>query len=119
MTGQLSDYPLAELIREISALNLSGALRLSRERAKVVIYFALGETIYAASNLRAYRLPECLKRWGALPEQQLARAQDTTSDLEFGDALVKSGALSPEALNELIARQVSEMLCHALLWTDG
>jgi curved DNA-binding protein CbpA len=119
MTGQLSDYPLAELIREISALNLSGALRLSRERAKVVIYFATGETIYAASNLRAYRLPECLKRWGALPEQQLERAQGTTSDLEFGNALVESGALSHEALNELIARQVSEMLCHALLWTDG
>ena len=119
MTGQLSDYPLAELIREISALNLSGALRLSRERAKVVIYFAAGETIYAASNLRAYRLSECLTRWRALPGEQLARAQGTTTDLEFGDALVDFGALSRDALNELIARQVSEMLCQALLWTDG
>jgi curved DNA-binding protein CbpA len=119
MIGQLSDYPLAELIREISALNLSGALRLSRERAKVVIYFAAGETIYAASNLRAYRLPECLKRWRVVPEQQLAHAQGTTTDLEFGEALVDSGAISRDVLHELIARQVSEMLCHALLWTDG
>lgn len=119
MTGQLSDYPLAELIREISALNLSGALRLSRERAKVVIYFATGETIYAASNLRAYRLPECLKRWRALTEQQLALAQGATSDLEFSDALVDAGAFSRDVLNELVARQVSEILCHALLWTDG
>src|SRR5205085_3450151 len=119
MIGQLNDHPLAELIREISALNLSGALRLSRERAKVVIYFDAGEIIYAASNLRAYRLPECVRRWGALTEQQLARTQSAVSDLEFGNALIESGALSTDALNELITRQVSEMLCHALLWLDG
>jgi curved DNA-binding protein CbpA len=119
MTGQLNDNPLAELIREISALNLSGALRLSRERVKVVIYIDAGKIIYAASNLRAYRLPECVRRWGALTEQQLARTQSTVSDLEFGNALIETGALSTDALNELITRQVSEMLCHALLWLEG
>jgi curved DNA-binding protein CbpA len=119
MIGQLNDYPLAELIREISSLNLSGALRLSRERAKVVIYFDAGELIYTASNLRVYRLSECVRRWGALTAEQLTRTQSATSDLEFGNALLESGALSRDALNELMTRQVSEMLCHALLWLDG
>jgi curved DNA-binding protein CbpA len=119
MAGQLNDYPLAELIREILALNLSGALRLVRGRAKAVIYFDAGTLIYAASNLRAYRLSESVRRWGALTEQQLALTQGTSSDLEFGNALLESGALTREAFNELVSRQVSEMLYHALLWLDG
>lgn len=119
MAGQLIDYPLAELIREISALNLSGALRLARERAKVVIYFDSGKLIYATSNLRAYRLSECVRRWGALTEQQLAYTQGASSDIEFGNALLESGSLSQDEINELVAHQVSDLLCHALLWQDG
>jgi len=119
MTGQLDEHPLAELIREISVLNLSGALRLFCERAKMVLYFDSGEIIYAASNLRAFHLWECVRRWGVLTNEQLARVQSKTSDLEFGEALVDAGMLSRDALNELATRQVSEMLCHALLWIDG
>src|SRR5918912_222108 len=119
MTGRLNEHPLAELIREISAEGLSGALRLSRERAKAVVYFDSGEIIYAASNLRAYRLPECLRRWETLSDEKIARAQAKTSDMEFGLALIGAGDLSREALDELTARQISEMLCHALLWTTG
>ncbi|HEX8843791.1 MAG TPA: DUF4388 domain-containing protein [Pyrinomonadaceae bacterium] len=119
MNGQLNEHPLAELIREITAEGLSGALRLSRERAKGVIYFDSGEIIYAASNLRAYRLPECIRRWGTLTEQQLARAQGKASDQEFGAALVETGQLSRDLLADLVAHQVSELLCHVLLWTEG
>jgi curved DNA-binding protein CbpA len=119
MTGQLNEHPLGELIREIYDAGLSGALRLSRERAKAVVYFDSGEIIYAATNLRTYRLSECVRRWGVLNEQQHSRVQEKTSDLDFGAALVEIGVLSRESLDELIAQQVSEMLCHALLWMDG
>jgi curved DNA-binding protein CbpA len=119
MAGQLNEHPLGELIREIHAAGLSGALRLYRERAKAVVYFDSGEIIYAASNLRTYRLSECVRRWGVFDKQQLPIVQETMSDLDFGAAMVKSGALSRESLGELIAHQVSEMLCHALLWIDG
>jgi curved DNA-binding protein CbpA len=119
MAGQLKRHPLTELVREISAAELSGALRLVREQARTVIYFDAGEIIYAASNLRAHRLNEAVRRWNILSEQQLAGIQAKTSDLEFGTALVDAGTISRETLEELVARQVSEMLCHALLWTDG
>jgi curved DNA-binding protein CbpA len=119
MAGQLKIHPLTELIREISAAALSGALRLTRERAKAVLYFNAGEIIYAASNLRAYRLVESMKRWNVLGEQQLANVQANTSDLELGAALVEAGALSREMLDTLLERMVSELLCHTLLWTDG
>jgi curved DNA-binding protein CbpA len=119
MAGQLKNHPLTELVREISAAELSGALRLAQERARTVVYFESGEIIYAASNLRAYRLSECVRRWDVLSEPQLAGAQGKTSDLEFGSALVAAGAVSRETLEALVARQVSEMLYHTLAWTDG
>lgn len=119
MAGQLHEHPLAELIREISAAGLSGALRLSRERAKIAVYFDTGELIFAGSNLRTYRLYECMRRWGLLEEQHVARARQSASDLEFGSRLVEIGTLSRGALNDLMARQVSEILCHILLWRDG
>lgn len=119
MSGQLNKHPLAELLREISGESLSGAVRLARERAKAVVYFEAGEVVYAASNLRAFRFAECARRWNLLTEAQLGGVGEGTSDLEAGAALVSSGALSREALDAVTTRQVSELLCHALLWTDG
>src|SRR5438128_5109777 len=68
MQGQLSEHPLAELIREINNTGLSGALRVSHDRAKVVVYFETGDLLFAASNLRAHRLREVLKRSGIADE---------------------------------------------------
>jgi curved DNA-binding protein CbpA len=119
MAGQLQRHPLTELIREISAGGFLGALRLARERAKAVVYFDAGEIIYAASNLRVYRLSESVRRWNILTEPQLAGVQRETPDLDFGAQLVETGAISREMLNALEARRVSEILCQMLLWTDG
>ena len=119
MKGQLSEHPLAELIREIAAADLSGALRLARERVKAVVYFEAGEVIYATSNLRLHRLSECVRRWGVVTKQQLAAVPEGIRDVEFGLALVATGALSQQALEELFARQVADVLRPALLWTDG
>ncbi|HEY0377605.1 MAG TPA: DUF4388 domain-containing protein [Pyrinomonadaceae bacterium] len=119
MAGQLQKHPLAELVREISSESLSGVVRLARERAKAVVYFDAGEVVYAASNLRAYRFSSCARRWNLLTEAQLASVGETTSDLEAGAALLASGAVSREALDALTTRQVSELLCHALLWIEG
>ena len=119
MSGQLNKNPLAELVREISGESLSGAVRLAREKAKTVVYFDAGELVYAASNLRAFRFAECARRWNLLTETQLDAVNAGASDLEAGAALVASGELGQEALDTLTTRQVSELLCHALLWTDG
>ena len=47
MNGQLSEQPLAELIREISAKSLAGRLQLQHGRVKVVVYFDSGALLYA------------------------------------------------------------------------
>jgi curved DNA-binding protein CbpA len=120
MNGQLSEHPLAELIREAIDAHLSGALRLARERIKAVIYFDAGQVILAASNLRAQRLADSLRRWGLVAAEQLARAgADRQPDPELCAALVRSGALSEADIPKVLARQVIEILRPALLWIDG
>jgi curved DNA-binding protein CbpA len=118
MQGQLGEHPLAELIREIVAAGLSGALRLNRERIKAVVYFEDGELVFAASNLRAHRLREFIKRNGLAPAQ-IENFPPKASDHELASALIQGGHLKPEALTVIRAKQVSEVLMASLLWTEG
>jgi len=118
MEGKLAEHPLAELIREITATGLTGALRLARERAKVAIYFESGKLVFATSNLRAHRLREVAKRNG-LSEAHLAQFPISATDEELAAAMLKTRALEPETLASIQASQVSEVLRLALLWIDG
>lgn len=119
MVGQLSEHPLAELIREIADAKLSGSLRLARERVKVAVYFEDGTMIFAGSNLRSHRLPEFLQRNRILSEQQLAGLPGTGADDELARALVERGLLTSPAVAEARGNQVSDVLRLALLWIDG
>jgi curved DNA-binding protein CbpA len=118
MDGQLNEHPLAELIREVAVTELSGALRLARERAKVAIYFQDGELVFAASNLRAHRLREIVKQCG-LADAQMSDLPARTSDDELAEALVESSRVTAETMTMIRSKQVSDVLRLALLWTDG
>jgi curved DNA-binding protein CbpA len=120
MNGHLRERPLAELIREIIAAKLSGALRLARERVQAVVYAEAGQIVFARSNLRVHRLAVCLHRWGVLAEDKLsAHLTEFMSDAEASAALVAAGALSADSLAKLLARQVTDVLRPPLLWTEG
>jgi curved DNA-binding protein CbpA len=119
MNGQLFEHPLGELIQEIAAAAFSGSLRLSHERVKVAVYFEQGGIVYATSNLRQHRLSECARRWGIVAIQQLASARENVPDIQLGLELVAKGDLTVEEFEELLARQATEVLRPALLWTKG
>src|SRR5437879_7266005 len=116
MEGQLSEHPLAELIREGINEKLSGALRLTRERVKVAVYLGEGAVIFAASNLRAHRLSEILKHDPSLKNLKLDGLPTTHSDDQLSAALVKRGLLTSETLRGIRQRQVTDVLRVALLW---
>ncbi len=118
MEGKLAEHPLAELIREIKATGLAGALRLARERAQVAIYFEAGQLVFATSNLRAHRLREVAQRNG-LTEAHLAEFPVKLPDAELAAAILKSRVLQPETLTAIRAKQVSDVLRLALLWVEG
>ncbi|MEP6706080.1 MAG: DUF4388 domain-containing protein [Pyrinomonadaceae bacterium] len=118
MNGQLSEHPLAELIREIASVPLTGALRLERERVKIVVYFDAGEIVYATSNVRTHRLGEALKKCGVLNDALIARFGGK-GDADLADALLSQGLMQRSALDKIRGQQVSDVLRLALLWTDG
>jgi curved DNA-binding protein CbpA len=116
--GQLQQNPLAELIREVAEKGASGALRLSRSRAKAVIYCEDGRVVFAASNLRSHRLLEFLKRSQILNEGQIGELTENITDEELLELLVRRG-IKPDTLNGIRANHVSEILRAALMWTEG
>jgi curved DNA-binding protein CbpA len=115
MEGRIAENPTAELIREMVASGIFGALRLARDRAKIVLYFEKGHLIFAASNLRAHRLREQFEQKG-INDSQL---QSQVPDQELIDHLTRKGKLSAETLSAVRANQVADILRVALLWTDG
>ena len=118
MNGQLSEQPLAELIREISAKSMGGRLQLQHDRLKAVVYFNKGELLYAASNLRQLRLREYLLKAG-INEAALARYDERQPDLELAKILTQDHLLSASAAEQIQTRQVTDVLRLALSWTEG
>ena len=118
MNGKLAQNPLAELIREIVSVELSGALRLARERARIIAYFDAGELVLAVSNLRPHRLREVLKRNGFTAEQ-LRQVKDTESDTDAAAVLLNLGMLTEQSLQKFRSSQAADVIRSALLWTDG
>lgn len=120
MNGQLRDHPLAELITEISAERLSGALRLARARVKAIVHFDDGQIAAARTNLRLHRLDESLKRWEAIAAAQLdALVAKEMTDAQAAAALIAAGAISKDELRKFQVRQTEDTLRPLLLWTDG
>src|SRR5687768_12506299 len=97
MNGQLSHQPLAELIREILSKSLGGRLRLTHERVKVAAYFDNGNFVYAASNVRGFRLREYLQKGNLVSEQDLTQFNDRVSDFDMIKVLCEQKLLSSEA----------------------
>jgi curved DNA-binding protein CbpA len=119
MKGKLVDQPLAELIRELSVKSLSGTLRLEHERVQTAVYFENGQIVYAASNLRTFRLREYITKRGVVSESVLARFESNLSDLDLAGALAASGTLRQKDIDALLAILVGDALRVALLWTEG
>jgi DnaJ domain/Domain of unknown function (DUF4388) len=119
MKGLLSEQPLAELIREISAKSVGGRLRLEHERVKVVAYFDNGNCLYAASNVRKLRLREYLQKSNLVSDQDLKQFKDSVSDFDLIKVLCAQSLLSPNAAEQVQTRQISDILRLALLWTEG
>jgi curved DNA-binding protein CbpA len=119
MNGQLSEHPLAELIREISSKSLGGRLHAERDRVKVVAYFDRGEFLYAASNLRTLRLREYLKKSELVSEVDLAQFNERVSDIDLVKVLCAQKLLSPSAAKQVQTRLAADVLRLALLWTEG
>lgn len=119
MNGQLSEQPVAEIFREIGTKFLSGRLRLEQQRIRVAVYFKNGDFLYAASNVRSFRLREYVVKSNLVPEQELARLDDKSSDFEFATALSTKNLLGTNTVEQIHSKLVSDVLRLILMWIEG
>ncbi len=119
MNGLLSKNSLVELIWEIKSSFMGGALRLTCEKYKCVIYFSEGDILFATSNVKAHRLRECLLKWNLASAAQLAPIDAGLSDSDFSNRLLELKLLDVPTLERALARQLEEVLKPALLWAEG
>ncbi|HKO98202.1 MAG TPA: DUF4388 domain-containing protein [Pyrinomonadaceae bacterium] len=119
MKGNLTDPPLAELIREISSKGLSGTLRLTYERAQGAIYFDKGQVVFAASNLRNLRLRIYLEKLPSVTPNELEKLPKNLPDLKVLDALRSEKIITVEQADALLRAMVTDVLRVVLLWPTG
>lgn len=117
--GKLQEQPLAELIREISDKGLSGSLRLEHDRLQTAVYFAEGQLIYAASNLRTLRLRDYLVKHGVVSDADQTKLNNGLSDLALAQALTSDGTLRQKDIDALLIVLVTDVVRVSLLWRDG
>jgi curved DNA-binding protein CbpA len=94
-------------------------LRLENERVKVVVYFENGRFVYAAANLRTLRLREYLKKTELVTDRDLAQFKERVSDTDLLKVLCAQKLLSPAAAEQILTRQVADILRLALVWPEG
>lgn len=119
ITGNLRDNPLAELFAEISQSNLTGSLRLIKDKEKIIIYFVEGEVVYAVSNSRRHRLFELLLREKKIFKAQLADIENFVNDMELGKALVEKHFLAPKDLDQSFQKQARGIIRYSLALDEG
>src|SRR5262249_39676138 len=117
--GNLTEKSLGELISDIQQTSGSGALRLSRDRAKAVIYFEDGATVFAISNIRAHRLLEFLKRTAVVNESSVAGLSADATDEQVLAQLTKDGTIQRDNVGIVRANHVTDILRTTFLWTEG
>ncbi len=117
--GNLSIFPLAELLIEIEQAGLDGSLRFSLDERKIIIYFQNGKIVYAISNARVARLFDLLLRENKIDKTTLTSIENFTNDFELGKALVEKNLFSQTEIDAILLIQIEEILRDCLTWKSG
>jgi len=117
--GTFSDYPLAELLVEIGQAELDGSVRLSHGELRSIFYFRGGSVAYAVSNVREHRLINILIESRLLDRAGLAGVPKCSNEVELAAALIRTGKLTAEQVNETIVGQIEKIIVDVLQWPAG
>jgi Domain of unknown function (DUF4388) len=118
--GSLSEVSFIEILKDLSASNLTGMIRLETGPVIKVVYLQNGTIAFASSNEKTDRLTEVLKRAGKLTPEQIEHAQARIKpNVSLGKTLVELGYISPKDLLWGARMQVEGILYQLLFWERG
>jgi len=117
LAGDLSGFPIADLIAFVHQSRLSGVLTVATEGVERSITFQDGEVRNAQSSAAGERIGEVALRLGYLTEAQVAQA--SAGGKPMGKTLAELGLLGPNELWKCLHEQVTAVFHSILLSPAG
>jgi DNA-binding response OmpR family regulator/curved DNA-binding protein CbpA len=121
LRGSLARQPFAHVLQRIYASRLSGALLLTNQAIKKIVYVESGYPIAVRSNVSTECLGQILLQQRMISADSLAESlhRMKLSKRRQGELLVEMGALSPYNLSRALVLQMEAKLLEVFSWRDG
>ncbi len=122
LVGRLEDLALPDIFQIISLSKKTGTLVVRSRRGTGMVVFKDGQVIQAASDSIRDSLGNILVSQGMLDETALSRAlafQKQEPDKPLGMILVDMGAVAAQTLQNVIRKQIEEIVFDLLDWEGG
>jgi hypothetical protein len=119
LAGDLSAFPLSDLIAFLSQSRWSGVVRVSAPGGERSVTLKEGEVRGAASDDPADRIGEVMVRLGYVDRPRLEEVLRENPPSKVGRALVERGVLQAHDLFRCVTHQVSEIFHAIMLAREG
>ncbi len=122
LEGNLAQFSVAEIFQLLSFSHKTGTLGLQKSDEVAMVYFRLGNIIYAYTPKQKLPLGELLKKQELLREEQLSAAlgeKERRPNKRIGEIFVEKGFVSRPAMEAAVRRQVEELIYRMLHWESG
>jgi len=121
LRGSLARQPFAHILQRIYAGRLTGALLLTSDKVKKIVYVENGYPVAVRSNDPSECLGQILLGQRMISAEMLAESlrQMKASKKRQGELLVEMGALSPYNLSRALVLQMEAKLLEVFSWREG
>jgi two-component system OmpR family response regulator len=121
LRGSLQRQPFARVLQQIYAGRLTGALLLTSNTAKKIVYVENGYPVAVRSNDPTECLGQILLKQRMISAESLAESlrQMKAGKKRQGELLVEMGALSPYNLSRALVLQMEAKLLELFSWREG
>src|SRR3954470_17680548 len=120
--GSLKEASLPDVLQLLSMGKKTGCLSVTHRNNFGYIYFDKGRISYASIVNRRDRIGDMLVKTGAITPEQLQQAIDAQGkqrDKRIGDLLVELEHITREALHEHVRVQIEEAVYLLFTWHEG
>lgn len=124
LTGQLSDFPLTDILQILSLSCKTGTLILRGDQGqRGMLVFIRGKTVQASTDSILYSLGEILVQEGIITDDEMEQALEIQNSMAkprlIGSILVEQGKVSREYLLKAIKQQIQGSVAELLTWKRG
>jgi len=126
LRGDITDFPLTEIVQIISVSQQTGTLVLNGEVSKLSISFRSGKPILAGSAGNREKIGELLLKGNEVNRRDIIDAMliqkncsDNGSSKRIGKILIEMGTVSPQIINKYLSDQIVNSLYDILSEKKG